>query len=72
MCVGIPLKVVRVEKNNEAIVSLGSSTMRIVTIFTPEVKEGDYVIVHAGFSISIVDEKETMEINSILSRLDES
>jgi hydrogenase expression/formation protein HypC len=66
MCLGIPLKVVKIKENNEALVSMGESYIEISTIFTPDVKEGDYVIVHAGFSISILSKDELMEVNEAL------
>lgn len=66
MCLGIPLKVVRIKDDNVALASMGNSTIEISTVFTPEVKEGDYVIVHAGFSISILSKDELEEVNNAL------
>lgn len=69
MCLGVPLKVIKILDKEKAIVSMGESFFEINTIFTPEVKEGDYVIVHAGFSISILSDEDAKEINSILSQI---
>lgn len=69
MCLGVPLKVIKIIDNEKAIASIGESFIEINTIFTPELKEGDYVIVHAGFSISILSEEDANEINSILSEI---
>lgn len=69
MCLGVPLKVIKILDQEKAIVSMGESFFEINTIFTPEVKEGDYVIVHAGFSISILSDEDAKEINSLLSEL---
>jgi len=66
MCLGIPLKVVKLKENDLALVSMGESYLEINTVFTPEVKEGDYVIVHAGFSISILSKDELKEVNKAL------
>jgi len=66
MCLGIPLKVVKLKENDLALVSMGESYLEINTVFTPEVKEGDYVIVHAGFSISILNKDELKEVNKAL------
>ncbi len=66
MCLGIPLKVVKLKENDLAFVSMGESYLEISTFFTPEVKEGDYVIVHAGFSISILNKDELEEVNKAL------
>lgn len=48
---------------------MGGSKLEICTVFTPSVKEGDYVIVHAGFSISIISLQEVQELSSILQNL---
>ncbi len=69
MCLGVPLKIMKILDKEKAIASMGESFLEINTIFTPEVKEGDYVIVHAGFSISILTNEEAEEINSILNQL---
>jgi hydrogenase expression/formation protein HypC len=39
--------------------------------FTPEVEEGDYVVVHVGFAISIVDEEEALSTLQYLRELGE-
>ncbi|MBC7195592.1 MAG: HypC/HybG/HupF family hydrogenase formation chaperone [Caldisericia bacterium] len=69
MCLGVPLKIIKKLDSEKAIASMGESFIEVNTIFTPEVKEGDYVIVHAGFSISILSNEEADEINSLLSEL---
>ena len=37
---------------------LGGITKQVSVLFTPEVKVGDYVVMHAGYAISIMDEQE--------------
>ncbi|MEN3011697.1 MAG: HypC/HybG/HupF family hydrogenase formation chaperone [Dictyoglomus thermophilum] len=70
MCLGVPLKIVEIKEGNIAIADMGGSTLEISTIFTPEVKVGDYVLVHAGFSISILSNEEAEEIISALEELE--
>ncbi|WLR52934.1 HypC/HybG/HupF family hydrogenase formation chaperone [Bacillus tianshenii] len=63
MCVGVPAKVIEKEEY-QAVVDVMGSTMTIGIIFVPEVALGDYVIVHAGQAMSIIDEqfaKESLE-----------
>lgn len=56
MCVGVPAKVI--EKHEySALVDVMGSQMTVGIIFVPEVELGDYVIVHAGQAMSIVDEE---------------
>ncbi|MFN3699140.1 MAG: HypC/HybG/HupF family hydrogenase formation chaperone [Dictyoglomus sp.] len=67
MCLGVPLKIIEIKDENTAIADMGGSSIEISTIFTPEVKVGDYVIVHAGFSISILSAQEAEEILNIIN-----
>ncbi len=69
MCLGVPMKIIQKKDDNTAIVDMGSSKLEICTVFTPEAKEGDYVIVHAGFSISVLDTQESQEILNILQNI---
>ena len=55
MCVGVPAKVVKKMEYSAVVDVMGSETT-IGIIFVPEVALGDYVIVHAGQAMSIVDE----------------
>jgi hydrogenase expression/formation protein HypC len=55
MCVGVPAKVVR-KMEYSAIVDVMGSQTTVGIIFVPEVELGEYVIVHAGQAMSIVDE----------------
>lgn len=55
MCVGVPAKVIEKMEYSAVVDVMGSQTT-VGTIFIPEVELGDYVIVHAGQAMSIVDE----------------
>lgn len=60
MCVGVPAKVVE-KMEYSAIVDVMGSQTTVGIIFVPEVAIGDFVIVHAGQAMSIVDEKYARE-----------
>jgi len=62
MCLAVPMKVVEID-GNQAKVEMGG-TMRTVglDIIDPPPRVGDYVIVHAGFVINIIDEAEAQTI----------
>lgn len=60
MCVGVPAKVVEIN-GFSAIVDVMGSKMNVGIIFVPEVKIGEYVIVHAGQAMSIVEENYAIE-----------
>ena len=61
MCVAVPAKIISISENNAVIESAGVSK-KIDISLVPEVSSGDYVIVHAGFAIQIVDSKEAKKI----------
>jgi hydrogenase expression/formation protein HypC len=62
MCLAIPGKIIEIEKNNEhAIVDYGDGTKRKANVTLIDAKIGDYVLVHAGFAIEILNEKEAQE-----------
>ena len=60
MCVGVPAKVIKKEEYSAIVDVMGSQTT-VGIIFVPEVEVGEYVIVHAGQAMSIVDEKFALE-----------
>jgi hydrogenase expression/formation protein HypC len=55
MCVGVPAKVIEKMEYSAVVDVMGSKTT-VGIIFVPEVVLGDFVIVHAGQAMSIVDE----------------
>lgn len=76
MCLAIPGKIVSVlgEENLElrrGKVDFGGVQKEVCLAYTPEAKIGDYVLVHVGFSLSVVDEQEAQEIFETLRRMDE-
>ncbi len=60
MCLAIPAKVISI-KQDKAEVDFGESVLREVNITLVNVKTGDYVLVHAGYAIQVLDEKEAQE-----------
>ena len=62
MCLAIPGKIIEIDKNKEhAIVDYGDGTKRKANITLVKVKIGDYILVHAGFAIEVLNEKEAQE-----------
>ena len=62
MCLGVPGKVVAIEAADVGMtmgrVSFGGIVKEVCLAYTPEAQVGDYVLVHVGFAISILDEEE--------------
>lgn len=55
MCVGVPAKVIKKMEYSAVVDVMGSQTT-VGIIFVPEVELGNFVIVHAGQAMSIIDE----------------
>jgi len=59
MCLAIPGKIIEIDKNKEhATIDYGDGTKRKANITLVDVKVGDYILVHAGFAIEVLNEKE--------------
>jgi hydrogenase expression/formation protein HypC len=57
MCLGVPAKVTSVA-GTTATVEVGGARRDISVMLLEEVREGDWVILHAGFAISILSPEE--------------
>ncbi|TWH60567.1 hydrogenase maturation protein HypC [Desulfitobacterium sp. LBE] len=65
MCIAIPALVVSVDEMMAKVDMMGNE--RIVGIhLVPDVQVGDYVLVHAGFAIEIVDPQYAKETEELL------
>jgi len=70
MCLGIPGKVVEIEKN-VAKVNVGGFLREISLDLCPDVSIGEYVLIHTGFAIQKVDEREAEETLDLLIKMAE-
>jgi hydrogenase expression/formation protein HypC len=76
MCLAVPGKVIGIEENSErnensslwrtGKVSFGGIIKEVSLAYVPDVKIGDYVIVHVGFALSIVDPEEAEQTLNIV------
>jgi hydrogenase expression/formation protein HypC len=70
MCLAIPAKVARIE-GEKAWVTIGGVEREASLVLTPEAKIGDYVILHAGFAIQILDPKDALETLKLIAEISE-
>ncbi|MDD3629066.1 MAG: HypC/HybG/HupF family hydrogenase formation chaperone [Candidatus Humimicrobiaceae bacterium] len=63
MCLAIPAKIIKINKNLAEVESMGIKKEVDITL-VPDAVKGDYVIVHAGFAIQIIDKKEAANIEN--------
>ena len=72
MCLGIPGRIVEITLTDaEGLmrmgkVDFGGVSREVCLAYVPEAQEGEYVIVHAGFAISLLDEAEARETIELL------
>ena len=71
MCLAIPALIKSIE-GKEAEAEIGGITRRISLWLTPEAKVGDYVLLHTGYAIGIVDQEEAEETLSLLREVAEA
>lgn len=68
MCLGIPGKVIEINKNL-AKVEVGGVLRDVSLDLCPEVSIGDFVLIHTGFAIQRLDEKDAEETLDLLRQL---
>jgi hydrogenase expression/formation protein HypC len=75
MCLAVPGKIVSIENGNNLLktgkVNFGGIVKDINLGYVPEAKIGDYVIVHVGFAISLLDQTEAERTLAYLKEIDE-
>ncbi|MBC7232829.1 MAG: HypC/HybG/HupF family hydrogenase formation chaperone [Chloroflexi bacterium] len=70
MCLAVPARILSIE-GQEAEVDFSGVRRRISVALTPEARVGDYVVIHTGFAISVLDEAEALETLKLFQELDE-
>ena len=72
MCLGVPGKVIEVFEEDGlrmGIVDFGGIKRKACLAYAPEVDVGDYVVIHVGFAISVVDEEEAARSYALLEEM---
>ncbi len=69
MCLALPALIVALEDINNATVDLGGVRKRISVTLTPGVAVGDYVIVHVGHAIGVIDAEEAERTLALFEEL---
>ncbi len=74
MCLAVPGKIVSIEGEDlarVARVSIGGIVKEASLLYVPEAKVGDYVLVHVGIALSVVDEAEALRTFEYLKQMGE-
>ena len=69
MCLAVPAKIVRLEDSGQGTVRYMGSEVRANFTLVPQARLGDWVIIHAGFAISVMNAKEARETLRLFKEL---
>lgn len=70
MCLAIPGRIVEIN-DAKAVIEVGNVKREVFVQLVPDVKLGEYVLVHAGCAIEVVDEEEALKTLEILKEFAE-
>jgi len=68
MCLAIPALVKSID-GDTAEVEVGGVVRRAGIMLTPDVKQGDYVLLHTGYAISIIDKDDALRTLEMLNEI---
>jgi hydrogenase expression/formation protein HypC len=68
MCLAIPVRIVSID-GDEAETEIAGVRRRVSIALTPEAKLGDYVLLHTGYAIGVIDEAEAEETLKLLEEI---
>jgi len=76
MCLAIPGKIISVEEEENlglrrGKVDFGGIRKDVCLAYTPEAQIGDYVLVHVGFALTVIDEAEAERVFTALRELEQ-
>jgi hydrogenase expression/formation protein HypC len=75
MCLAVPGKIISIDGDDPVFrrgrVNFGGIVKDVSLAYVPEVKIGEYVIVHVGFALSVVDEEEAEKVFEYLRAMGE-
>lgn len=69
MCLAIPARIKSIH-DHEAEVEIGGVSYKASIWLTPEARVGDYVLLHTGYAIGVVDEEEAKETLRLLREME--
>jgi len=65
MCLAVPGKIESIA-DDTAVVNIEGNRVHAMTALVPEVRVGDWVLVHAGLAVTVMNEDEAMETLSLM------
>lgn len=69
MCLGVPGKIIELKQHSMAVVDVNGNQTEISLRLTPEAELGQFVLIHAGFAMEIIDEAIALETMQYLEEM---
>ena len=69
MCLAVPMRIEKLKDDGMADVSVMGTVRDVAIDLTPQVQVGDYVLVHAGFAIEVVDAQYAQETLDLIQEM---
>jgi len=69
MCLAIPARVIELRSGDTALVDLGGIRKEISLALVPEARVGDYVIIHVGYALGLIDPEEAQRTLDMFDEL---
>lgn len=69
MCLAVPVQIEQIFDDRTATVDLSGVKRRVSLVMTPGAQVGDYVLLHTGFAISVLDPAEAAETLRLFEEL---
>lgn len=71
MCLGVPGQIIEIQPDLGAVAHIDGNQVTISVALLPEVEIGDYVLIHAGFAMEIIDLQLAIETKQLLEEFQE-
>lgn len=69
MCLGVPMKVIEIRGNNAIAESFGVRTEISIYLVKDELKVGDWVMVHTGYAIGVLEKEDALETLKLIREM---
>lgn len=69
MCLAVPMQILEIMGNGMARVTAMGANREVAIDLTPQAKVGDFVLVHAGFAIEVVDAQYAQETLDLIQTM---
>ena len=69
MCLALPARIVELQTAEQAVVELGGVRKSVSVALTPDARVGDYVIVHVGHAIGLLDAEEAEKTLALFAEM---